>query len=93
MPKKPHVAEDPFCECERCKRKNALMRKVFLQSEEGRKALGYLLEDLGFFRAESSDADRILGNFAKTMLWRIGIYKDLTSLNWVHAMGNILPKG
>ena len=93
MPKIPHVAEDPFCECEKCKRRNSKMRDLFFRTEQGREVLGFLLEDMTFFRAQSDDGDRILNNFAKILLWKVGAWKSLTSSNFVHAMGNILPKG
>jgi hypothetical protein len=78
--------ENPLCECERCKERNIKYRNYLIGNPRGRELLGLLLEDLGFFRVETSEADRVLNNFGRVLLWKTGLYQDLTSEKFVNAL-------
>jgi hypothetical protein len=66
-------------------------RNYLVGNPRGRELLGLLLEDLGFFRVEANEADRILNNFARVLLWKTGIYKELTPEKFVNGL--VRPTG
>ena len=48
-------------------------------SADGQKVLCHLLTNLGFFKENLTDEEKILNNFAKKILRFCGIYPSLTS--------------
>jgi len=64
-------------------------RKVFL-SEEGRKVLMHILNDLGFFQTEEvSEEIVVLQSYAKTLLERMGIWREHNAKRITDALLNM----
>lgn len=70
---------------------NNKFRSLFLGSPLGNEVLGYMLEDLGLFRLSADEGDRVLGNFAKQLLKRCGLWSGST-MAFVQAIARIQPK-
>lgn len=53
-----------------------LWRTVFLTTSSGRKVLADMLVELKFFDSAENEQDMVLQNYAKWLLYRLGIYID-----------------
>lgn len=67
-------------------------RSVF-GSAEGRKALGMLLIDLGFFDEADTPEQTALRNFAKRLLNKLGLFEIENIDKFVNKIFEIAPKG
>ena len=69
-----------------------LMRKVLLDSTEGRYVLGGLLNHWGFFREANSVEEMIEQNIAKDVLWYMGVWHEDNTLDILDKLRTVRPR-
>ncbi len=71
---------------------DAAFRNLFA-TPQGSKVLAVILEDLGFYRFSANDGDRVLNNFAKSLLTRCGLWQGNKNYEIVNALYNTIRPG
>ena len=69
-----------------------LMRKLLLDSTEGRYVLGGLLTHWGFFREANSVEEMIEQNIAKDVLWYMGVWHEDNTLDILDKLRAVRPR-
>lgn len=87
-----HWFQDAETDQEKLKRMESDFQSIFVRSEDGARVLTRILRDCYFFREARTEEEVNLNNFAKKVLYNIGIWRPENQLDIVRALTRIAQR-